>query len=476
MIDKLRNQIAKLPAQLARVRNLIPGLRSDPAQAPAEAAPPADDKGVQTDEKPIVRFGMMTLAIGFGGFMLWAALAPLDEGVPGTGVVSVDSKRKTVQHLRGGIVAAISVRDGDRVKAGDELLRLNDTEIKAQLDITRSQYLGVKAIEARLRAERDGLSKVVFPEELLAEKSDPRTADAMNVQNQLFAARRAALMNELASMDEAIAGLNDQIRGTRAIAEGKKTQIDLLEKELTSMRDLVAEGFVPRNRMYELERILADLSGTRGGDLATIARSQSAINETRLRKLQRQQDFRKEVETQMTEIQREVAAQHERLTALKDEFERTVIKSPSDGYVVGMEAHTIGGVIRAGDRIMDIVPDDDELIIEAQLPVNLIDKVHVGQFANVHLQIVLRGGAQPTIEGEVTQVSADRITDPKTGMPYYSARIRITPKGQAEITKHKIKTQAGMQADVIIITGERTVLQYLLRPLTSRINSAMKEL
>ena len=431
---------------------------------------------VNTDEKPIVRFGMLTLIIGFGGFLLWSAIAPLDEGVPGTGIISVDTKRKTIQHLRGGLVESIAVREGDRVKTGDVLLRLNDTDIKAQLDITRGQYAVVKATEARLLAERDGKATVTFSPALLeAAKTDRRTAEAISAQGQLFAARKSALSSELGTVDESIVGLNQQIIGLQSIEAGKKKQIDLILKEANSYRSLVEEGFVPRNKLYELERVLADLSGTRGGDLAQIARAQASINEMKLRKLQRIQDFRKEVETQMSDVQKEVGNQSDRLTALTEEFERSVIKAPTDGTVVGMEAHTVGGVIRPGDRIMDIVPEGDVLIVEAQLPVNLIDKVRVGQLANMHLQIVLSGGAQPAIEGRVAQISADRLTEPRTGNPYYSARIQITENGEAELLRHKIQAQPGMQVDVVIVTGARTVLQYLLKPLMSRVNAGMKE-
>ncbi|EKE18201.1 MAG: Type I secretion membrane fusion protein, HlyD family, partial [uncultured bacterium] len=397
---------------------------------------------VETDEKKVVRFGMITLVLGLGGFLLWAALAPLDEGVPGSGIVSVDTKRKTIQHLRGGLVESIAVREGDRVKAGDVLLQLNDTDVKAQLDIVRGQYSVVKAMESRLLAERDGRNTVTFPPALLeAAKTDLRAAEAISAQGQLFAARKSALTSELGTMDEAIIGMQQQIIGLQSVESGKKTQIDLINKELNSFRGLVEEGFVPRNKLYELERVLADLSGTRGGDLAQIARAQASINETKLRKLQRVQDFRKEVETQMSEVQKEVGSQSDRLIALTEEFERAVIKAPTDGSVVGLEAHTVGGVIRPGDRIMDIVPEGDVLVVEAQLPVNLIDKVEIGQLANLHLQIILAGGAQPSIEGRVSQVSADRLTDPRTGMPYYSARIQITEKGEAELRRNKIKAQ-----------------------------------
>ena len=432
---------------------------------------------LETDEKPIVRFGMMTLVVGFGGFLLWAGLAPLDEGVPGTGVVSVDTNRKTVQHPKGGVVDAILVREGTRVKEGDVLLRLNDKETKSQLDIVRGQYFVSKATEARLLAERDEAQKVVFPDDLVnAGTTDSRAEEAMRAQGRLFDARRNALTSELGAYDEAISGLNNQIKGLQSVQAGKKTQIDLIDKELKSLRGLAEEGFVPRNKLYELERVLADLSGTRGEDLASIARAQASISETKLRKLQRREDFRKEVEAQISEVQRDVGTRSDQLKALVDEFERTVIKAPADGYVVGLEAHTVGGVIRPGDRIMDVVPEGDVLVVEAQLPVNLIDKVRIGQLANMHLQIVLGGGIQPVIEGKVARISADRLTDSRTGAPYYSARIEITPRGEEEILKHKIRVQPGMQADVVVITGARTVLQYLLRPLVSRISSGMKEL
>lgn len=431
---------------------------------------------VNTDERPIARFGLLTIAIAFGGFFLWAALAPLDEGVPGTGVVSVDSKRKTIQHLRGGIIDSINVREGVRVDEGAVLVKLNDTEVKAQLDIAEGQYAVMRAIEARLLAERDSLPTVTFPPDLLeAAKKHQRVSDAVQAQSQLFTARRLALQNEMGTMDEAVRGLGEQIRGLRSLENAKKTQLELISKELSSYRELANEGFVPRNKLYELERVVAELSGSRGGDLAQMARAEAAINEVKLRKLQRAQDFRKEVETQLSDVQREVNSLADKLTALKDEFERTEIKAPIAGFVVGMDVTTIGGVIRPGDRIMDIVPEGDVLVVEAQLPVNLINNIQVGQLATMHFQIVTSGGAMPAIEGKLVHVSADRLTDPKTGAPYYSARLEITKNGEAEMRKFKIIPQPGMQADVVVLTGERTVLKYLLQPLLSRLAFGMKE-
>lgn len=431
---------------------------------------------IDTDEHRVIRFGMLILGLGFGGFLLWAALAPLDEGVPAIGVVGVDSKRKTVQHLRGGIIKEILVREGDKVKQNDVLIRLNETEIKAQFDITSAQYAQMQATEARLIAERDELPQIAYPKELQGmAKTNERVAETIEAQSRLFTTRRAVLASEINATNESIRGLNDQIRGLQSIEKGKRTQIDLLNKELTSYRSLAEEGFVPRNRLYDLERVVADLSGTMGSDIAQIARARTAISELNLRKLQRQQDFRREVESSLADTQREVVSLRDKLTALADEYERTEIRAPISGYVVGMGVTTVGGVIRGGDRLLDIVPEGDILVIETQIPINLINKVHVGQLATIHFQIVLSGGASPAIEGKLMQVSADRLVDPHTGHPYYSARIGITPKGEEEMRKYKITPQPGMQTDVVILTGERTFLQYLIRPLFNRLALGMKE-
>ena len=212
-----------------------------------------------------------------------------------------------------------------------------------------------------------------------------------------------------------------------------------------------------------------------GNDISQIARARSSISELNLRKLQRQQDYRKEVESSLADVQRDSMSLQDKLMAISDEYERTEIRAPISGYVVGLDVTTVGGVIRGGDKLLDIVPEGDMLVVEAQIPVNLINKVHVGQLATIHFQIILAGGAAPAIEGKLMQISADRLLDPRTGHPYYSARVAITPKGEAEMRKHKITPQPGMQTDVVILTGERTFLQYLIQPLRSRLALGMKE-
>lgn len=459
-----------------KIKHLISTLRPSEIATQIDENPKGDLPKVETDERKVVRFGYLTLALGFGGFMLWAALAPLDEGVPGIGVVSVDTKRKVIQHLRGGIVEAIHVRDGQKVKAGEVLVTLVDTEIKAQLDIASGEFWQMQATQARLLAERDSLPAPQFPSELIAAAAEDRRAkDAMDAQRQLFTARRQALQSEQGALDQTVTGLQQQIKGVQSVQQGKKTQIELIEKELGSLRGLVEEGFVPRNKLYELERVLAELRGSYGDTMATVARAQAAVSETRLRQSQRLQDYRKEVEGQLADVQRNVGGTGERKKALEEELERTVIKSPTDGAVVGLEVHTIGGVVRPGEVIMNIVPEGDLLVVDARLPINLIDKVRVGQLADMHINIVMPGGAHPVIEGKLTKVSADRITDPRTGEPYYAAIIEITPNGEQELRKYKVTPQPGMPTDVVIKTGERTLLNYLLNPLLSRMNFGFRE-
>lgn len=429
---------------------------------------------LNTDAHRAMRFGMMALLFGLGGFLLWAGLAPIDEGVTASGIVTVEGKRKTIQHLKGGIVEEIRVREGDAVKAGDVLVRLNDVEVRAQMDIVRSLYWSALAMETRLEAERLEQPKLVFPAELLAAKDDKRAQEAMHTQSQLFATRQTALRNELAILKENIDAQQEQMKGLSAIEQAKRQQIASLSAELESIRGLVKEGFVPRNKMFEMERTLAELTGSRGNDVASIARTQNAIAELKLRILQRKQDMQKEVQTQLGDVQKEVSSQRDRLKSLTEDFERAQIRSPSDGFVVGLNLHTIGGVVRPGEPIMDVVPHGETLVVEAQVMQNLIDKVHPGLKADVRFAFGSTSQV-PVVDGIVKTVTADVLTDQRTGMPYYRAQVEVSKAGVERLAKEHLKIQPGMHADVIVKTGERTFLNYLLKPLLNRIAGSMKE-
>lgn len=443
----------------------------NPQPQQASSAPAQNEVALKSNPLPVMRVGLLVVLIGFVGFLAWAALAPLDAGVTASGMVAVESKRKTIQHLNGGIVQDILVKDGDRVKKGQVLLRLERTQIEAQRLITRTQLVGAKAVQARLLAERTGAEAPSFDDPILAPKDDPLVREAITTQMALFKTRRKAIDGQLSILDTAIRGLQQQIEGLQALEKGKAEQIRLLQDELDSLRTLFEKGYVPRNRIFELERAIADISSRRSSDLSDIGRAQSTLNELRLRKLQLEQEFHKEVETQLADVQREAAILGERLMALDDELSRVEIRSPADGIVVGLSVHTIGGVIRAGEPILDLVPEGDPLIIEARIMPHLIERVAIGLPTLV--RFVALDKLNPVVQGEVTSVSADILTDKGTGQPYYAARITVPQEELLKLNYERINP--GMPVDVVIKTGERSMLEYLLRPLLSHMFMALRE-
>lgn len=443
----------------------------NPQPQQASSAPAQNEVALKSNPLPVMRVGLLVVLIGFVGFLAWAALAPLDAGVTASGMVAVESKRKTIQHLNGGIVQDILVKDGDRVKKGQVLLRLERTQIEAQRLITRTQLVGAKAVQARLLAERTGAEAPSFDDPILAPKDDPLVREAITTQMALFKTRRKAIDGQLSILDTAIRGLQQQIEGLQALEKGKAEQIRLLQDELDSLRTLFEKGYVPRNRIFELERAIADISSRRSSDLSDIGRAQSTLNELRLRKLQLEQEFHKEVETQLADVQREAAILGERLMALDDELSRVEIRSPADGIVVGLSVHTIGGVIRAGEPILDLVPEGDPLIIEARIMPHLIERVAIGLPTLV--RFVALDKLNPVVQGEVTSVSADILTDKGTGQPYYAARITVPQEELLKLNYERINP--GMPVDVVIKTGERSMLEYLLRPLLNHMFMALRE-
>ncbi len=437
-----------------------------------EVPPQAIDIALNTNERSAVRFGLTVLVVAFGGFFLWAALAPLDAGVSSPGVVTVEGKRKTIQHLRGGIVKDIFVREGDTVKAGQPLIKLDETQIRAELGVLKSQYLVALAMRARLLAERDNQPRITFPQELQEEKQDTRAAESMATQTQLFQSRRAAHTSEIGMLNESIAGTSEQLKALQAMEKSKAEQLSLLKQELDSLRDLAKEGYVPRNRLFELERNVAMINGSRSEDIGNIGRTKNAIAQLKLQILQRQQEFRKEVEGKLTEVQAQVDGLRDRLTASEADLERATLRSPADGIVVGSNVHTIGGIVTPADKLMDIVPGSETLVVEAQVMTNMIAHVHAGAAADIHFT-ALNQRTTPVIPGKVVTVSADRLTDQRSGMPYYMARVEVTAEGIKKLGNEKISP--GMPAEVVIKTGERTLLNYLIKPLLDRTTSAFTE-
>ena len=435
-------------------------------------AHPVEPLEVDTDSSKWSRFGWFIVLFGFGGFMLWALLAPLDKGVPMSGTVAKQSNRQAVQHQGGGTVQEILVRDGDVVKEGQVVARMNPVIAKSAVEMTDAQYLSAIASSARLSAERDGLKKITFPPELEQRRGEPRVAELMSLQNQLLVSRQSALQSELSAVDESIAGLKMQIQGLLESRDSKKEQMGFLKEQLGGMRDLAKEGYVARNRLLELERTYAQLSGSVSEDIGNIGRSQRQVAELTLRKSQRMQEYQKEVRTQLSEVQREAEAQQARLTAQRFELKNVEVRAPASGTVVGLAVFTNGGVVPAGFRMMDIVPSGDPLIVEGQLPVNLVDKVHPG----LKVELIFSAFNQvktPRIEGELITVAADRTVDERTGVPYYVVRVKVDQQGAKVIAEHRMDIRPGMPVELFVKTGERTMMNYLLRPILDRVQAAM---
>lgn len=437
---------------------------------PNDPSPGNDNRTLRATR--LGRAGFWVLALGLLGFVAWAALAPLDEGVPTSGLVTIDTKRKAVQHLQGGIVKEVLVREGDQVREGQVLLRLDDAATRANYETVRQRYLSLRAMESRLFAEQAGQDKIVMSPDLKEAESDPIIRRQHEAQSHLFETRRLGLKADLQAIEENIRSQEGQTVAYQSMLESRKTQRRLVVEQLDKIRDLVSDGYAPRNQQLELERQVAELSAAVTELEGNSLRARQAIAELRQRAISRRQDYRKETDNQLVDASREAQSDQGKVIALRDELERTVIKSPATGQVVGLAYQTVGGVVAPGQKLMDIVPQGDSLLLEARIPPNLIDSVRPGLLADVRFSSFINS---PTlvVEGKVISVSGDLLSEPQTGAVYFLARVEITPDGMKALGKRQM--HPGMPAEVIIRTGERTVLTYLLNPLTRRMAASMKE-
>ena len=427
---------------------------------------------VDMDNERAQRWGWALLVVGFGGFLAWALLAPLDAGITAAGTVVVSGNRKAVQPLVPGKIVAILAKDGDQVTAGQVLVRFDDTQSRSQLDIAKGQWFTSLATEARLTAERTGSGAPEFSEVLKNESADPRALAAMLLQGQLFSTRRKSLSTELAAMRENMRGLELQMQGTEASMRAKEDQLGVLREQLKNLRNLADDGFMPRIRVQDQERTTSAMSGAIAEDTGSIGRSRQSIAEIKIRMISREQDVRKEVEAQLSDIQRDASSLSSRLQGLQFDVLNTEVKSPASGLVMGVAVHTIGGVVAAGTPMMEIVPRDEVLKIEAQIPPHLIDKVKPGLPVDI-LFTAFNQASTPKIAGNLTQVSADVLMDPKTNMPFFKASIDVTPEGMVKLKTNEIR--AGMPAEIFVRSGERTAMHYLLKPLMDRVRRSMTE-
>ncbi len=433
---------------------------------------PPDPPKLPLNPRPAILVGLTVIVIAIGGFGAWAAIAPIASAVIAPGVVTVDSNRKTVQHLEGGVVKELLVRDGDTVQAGDVLIRLDETRPRASLAIIQGRYDAARALEARLLAERDGYRKIKFPNDLRTRATEDNISEILLGQKRLFDARRSSLDGEASILKNRIVQLKDNITGIRAQQQSKERQNSLILEEIRSLQTLLEKGYTERPRLLALQREAARLEGEHGQHISEIARANTTVGETKLQIIQLRRDFQEQVVDDLRSVRTEISDLKERLGAAKYVLEHIEVRAPESGVVVGTEVHTVGGVIRAGDTILEIVPADDRLIVEAQVQPFDIDDIAVGQEANINFT-AFKQRTTSTVSGEVIYISADRLTDQRSGEPYYLARIKVADDEVARLGERQL--HPGMPAEVMIKTGERTALQYLAQPFLDSMNRAWRE-
>jgi protease secretion system membrane fusion protein len=431
-------------------------------------------QALQADTRSVIRLGIWTLIVGFGAFLIWAAFAPLDEGVPVSAVVSIETKRKTIQHLSGGIVEKVVVREGQQVKAGDLLVELNEGSTRANFEAIRQNYMAQRAAESRLLAEVSGQAKIDFHADLKVAEKDPVIQQHITTQTQLFEARKAAIASELAAIKENIAALNAQLAGIDQQLQSRKLQADKQAEQLKNLRELANEGYAPKNTVLQMEQTQAELRAMLADLKANRLKTQRAIAEMSMREAQRKQEALKESASQLAEVRKEVQAGREKLEASGDELARVKITAPVDGQVVNISIASVGGVVTPGQKLMDIVPDSEGVLLDAKIQPQMVDRVRPGDQADIRFSAFAHS-PQLVVEAVIKSISKDAVTETTAmgNVAYYTARVQITQEGLKQLGEHHL--QAGMPAEVLIKTGERSLLTYLLHPLMKRVAGAMTE-
>jgi len=412
---------------------------------------------------------VLVLAGGFGG---WASTAQISGALIAPGAVVVDSNVKKVQHPTGGVVGEVRVRDGDVVKAGDIVVRLDDTVTKASLAIVVKTLNGLYARAARLEAEQRGDSKLTFPPQLTERASDPDVQNVMVSETKLFDVRVTGRTGQKAQLRERVSQLNEEIGGLTAQEKAKDQEIALIEKELVGVRSLYEQHLVQLTRLTTLERDAARLNGERAQYISSRAQAKGKITETELQIIQVDKDMVSDVSKDLRETNDKIGEFVERKVTAEDQLRRVDIRAPQDGMVLQNNVHTVGGVITAGDAMMMIVPQADDLSVEAKVDPKDIDKLQIGQKTLLRLS-AFNQRTTPELNGNVTRVSPDVTTDQRTGQSYYTIRVSMPPEEVARLGD--VKLIPGMPVEAFVQTGDRTLLSYLLKPLNDQLMRSFRE-
>ncbi|KAB2882264.1 MAG: HlyD family type I secretion periplasmic adaptor subunit [Pseudorhodoplanes sp.] len=416
--------------------------------------------------------GITVVLMLVGGVGGWAATTELSGALIAPGSVVVDSNVKKVQHPTGGVVGEVRVRDGDRVRAGDVVVRLDETVTRANLAIVSKGLIELRARKARLEAERDSAESIKFPGELLDRDGDPDAFAAMASERKLFDLRRTARLGQKSQLRQRIAQLQEEIGGLTAQQTAKAKEIALIERELAGVRELFQKNLIQINRLTSLEREATRLEGERGQLIAAVAQSRGKISEHELQMLQIDQELSSEVARELRDVDGKIGEFVERKVTAEDQLRRIEIRAPQDGTVFQSNVHTVGGVIAAGDTIMMVVPDAETLTVEAKVNPQDIDQLYLGQKTLLRFT-TFNQRTTPEIYGTVTRISADITTDARTGASHYTIRLRMTPQEIAKLGD--VRLVPGMPVEAFVQTGQRTVMSYLTKPLFDQLTRAFRE-
>jgi HlyD family secretion protein len=427
-------------------------------------------------EKPSIRRHLLggtiialLLTAGLGG---WAASTELAGAVVASGTLVVNSNVKKVQHPTGGIVAELNVHEGMLVHGGDVVVRLDDTTTRANLAIVAKGIDDMRARKARLVAERDGSETLKFPDDLMARINEPDVADALDSERKLFDLRRNARAGQKSQLQKRIGQLEEEIKGHVALQDAKADEIKLIQRELDGVRDLWDKKLVQLTRLTALEREEARLKGERAQSISASAATRGKVLETDLQIIQVDQDLSSEVAKELRDVESKIGEYTERKIAAQDQLKRIDIRAPQDGYVLQLSVHTVGGVISAGDVIMQIVPQADDLAVEAKVPPQEIDQLHIGQLAGLRFS-AFNQRTTPEINGTVDRISADISSDQRTGQNYYTVRVALPKEQLAKLGEAKLVP--GMPVEMFAKTYDRTVLSYFVKPLHDQAARAFRE-
>lgn len=450
---------------------------------PAKLADAYDGKALSPEDLPdtppaidetrtVIALGYTIITVLIIGTLGWAAFARLDSAVVGHATVGYETRRKVVQHLEGGMIQTIATKEGNQVKEGDVLFRLDDTQAKANLEVVRNQADALLAQEARLIAERENANQITFPSSLLARANNPSVKKVIDDQEAQFRERKASIEGQIGILEGRVSQYQSEINGLRLERESADKQLNFIQDELLGVRDLADKGLIPKTRWLQLEREAARLEGVVGRNEAEASKAQNSMAEMKMQIQQTKQKQREEVAFQLLDARQKLNDVNEKLRVAEDVFRRLDITAPRSGVIQNVRINTVGAVVRPGEPLAEVVPLNDELIIEAQISPTDIDRIQVGQKAEVRFPN-FQARQTPVVMGQISIVSRDRLIDEATKMPYFHAQIAIR---DTDIPKDmQGRLTAGMPAEVVVPTGERTVLQFLISPLTDVFAKTFRE-